>query len=125
MVTGWAVQYAPPHRCRTAEVAGRPDTPAPNGVLYFTRMRPPSILPFAPVVYLNDAFVPRSEARVVPDDRGFLFGDGVYEVARAVDGRFFALDAHLERLAGGARALGLAAPDPADIVTIWTELLRA
>lgn len=79
------------------------------------------------IVYLDGAFVPKARARVSVDDRGFLFGDGVYEVARAVDGRFFALDAHLARLCRGAAALGLALPAGGDaaIVAIWNELLRA
>jgi branched-subunit amino acid aminotransferase/4-amino-4-deoxychorismate lyase len=62
------------------------------------------------VVFLDGRLAPKAGAALSPDDRGFLFGDGVYEVARAVDGRFFALDAHLERLARGGAALGLAAP---------------
>lgn len=79
----------------------------------------------AGVVYLDGRVAPRGDARLSPDDRGFLFGDGVYEVARAVDGRFFALDAHLARLTRGAAALGLAAPGPAELVAIWEELLQA
>ena len=79
-----------------------------------------------PVVYLDGAFVAKADARLSPDDRGFLFGDGVYEVARAVEGRFFALDAHLARLARGVAALAL--PLPAGgidvIAAAWDELLR-
>jgi D-alanine transaminase len=78
-----------------------------------------------PVVYLDGRFATKAEARVSPDDRGFLFGDGVYEVARAVDGRFFALDAHLARLARGAAALAL--PLPAGglnaVAVVWRALL--
>ena len=78
-----------------------------------------------PVVYLDGAFVAKADARLSPDDRGFLFGDGVYEVARAVDGRFFARDAHLARLARGVAALAL--PLPAGgvdvIAAAWDELL--
>lgn len=78
------------------------------------------------IVYLDGAFVPKAEARLSVDDRGFLFGDGVYEVARTVGGRFFALGAHLARLRRGAAALGLALPPGGDaaIVAIWDELLR-
>ncbi len=78
-----------------------------------------------PVVYLDGAFVAKGEARLSPDDRGFLFGDGVYEVARAVDGRFFALDAHLARLARGAAALALPLPagGAAAVAAVWDELL--
>jgi D-alanine transaminase len=56
-------------------------------------------------VYLDGQFIPREEARVPVDDRGFVFGDGVYEVTRAVDGRLFAEPAHWERLQRGLREL--------------------
>lgn len=65
----------------------------------------------APVVYLNGEWMPRSSATIAVDDRGFLFGDGVYEVARAYRGRLFALDRHLARLSRGLRAIEIAPPD--------------
>lgn len=49
-------------------------------------------------VYLNGRFVPREEACVPVLDRGFLFGDGVYEVIPVYTGHLFRLDAHLRRL---------------------------
>ncbi len=55
------------------------------------------------LVYLNGSFVDKSEAKVSVDDRGFLFGDGVYEVTRAVRGRLFEEDAHWARLQNGLR----------------------
>jgi D-alanine transaminase len=50
------------------------------------------------IVYVNGAFVPRAEARVSVEDRGFVFGDGVYEVLRIINGRPFAARFHNERL---------------------------
>ena len=50
------------------------------------------------VVYLNGEFLPKSEATISPDDRGFLLADGVYEVTRSYDGHLFAWDRHLARL---------------------------
>ncbi len=55
------------------------------------------------LVYLNGSFIDKSEAKVSVDDRGFLFGDGVYEVTRAVRGRLFEEDAHWARLQNGLR----------------------
>ena len=52
-------------------------------------------------VYLNGSFLPRDEAHISPDDRGFLLSDGVYEVTPFYDGVPFGLDAHLERLGRG------------------------
>lgn len=49
-------------------------------------------------VYLNGQFLPLEEARISVLDRGFLFGDGVYEVIPAYGGRLFRLDEHLARL---------------------------
>ncbi len=81
-----------------------------------------------PVVYMNGAFVPKSAARVSPDDRGFLFGDGVYEVVRAIGGRMIDLDHHLARLTHGAAALALAldaAGGTARVQAAWEQLLDA
>ncbi|HLW74485.1 MAG TPA: aminotransferase class IV [Gammaproteobacteria bacterium] len=51
-----------------------------------------------PVVHLNGRFLPLADARISPLDRGFLFGDGVYEVIPAYGGTLFHLPAHLKRL---------------------------
>jgi len=48
--------------------------------------------------HLNGRFLPLAEAYISPLDRGFLFGDGVYEVIPAYAGRLFHLPAHLKRL---------------------------
>lgn len=63
-----------------------------------------------PVVYLNGQFLPSNEARVPVDDRGFLFGDGVYEVTRALGGRLFAEEAHWRRLESGLAQLRIQPP---------------
>lgn len=52
-------------------------------------------------VYLNGTFMPKGEATISPDDRGFLLGDGVYEVTPFYEGVPFGLDRHLERLRKG------------------------
>ena len=49
-------------------------------------------------VWLNDRVVPLEQAHVSPFDRGFLFGDGVYELVRFFDGVGMAMEAHLRRL---------------------------
>jgi branched-chain amino acid aminotransferase len=59
------------------------------------------------VIYLNGDFVPRDEAKVSVFDSGFCLGDGVWEGIRLHNGRFFALDRHLDRLYEGARVLAL------------------
>ena len=62
------------------------------------------------VAFINGAFVPLAEAKVSIEDRGFQFGDGVYEVIRTYKGRPFSLDAHLARLDRSAAALNLLQP---------------
>lgn len=65
----------------------------------------------AVLCYLNGQFVPRESAAIPVEDRGFIFGDGVYEVWRVVGGRLFETDRHLDRLAFGLGELRIAAPD--------------
>jgi D-alanine transaminase len=67
------------------------------------------------IVYLNGAYIPREEAKVSVEDRGFLFGDGVYEVIRARDGGLFTADEHLQRLQEGMRALEIDAGRAASV----------
>ena len=49
-------------------------------------------------VYLNGDFIPSDEAKISVMDRGFLFGDGVYEVIPVYNGQLFRLEQHLQRL---------------------------
>ncbi|HEX6950581.1 MAG TPA: D-amino-acid transaminase [Nitrospira sp.] len=60
--------------------------------------------------FINGKFLPLAEASVSIEDRGFQFGDGVYEVIRTYGGRPFNLDAHLARLNRSAEAIGLRQP---------------
>ena len=56
-------------------------------------------------VYLNGSYLSNSEAKVSVADRGFVFGDGIYEVTRVVNGRFIFEDEHLQRLQKGLAGL--------------------
>lgn len=58
-------------------------------------------------VYLNGEYLPLSEAKISVLDRGFLFGDGVYEVIPAYSGKLFCLEAHLDRLNNSLSAIRL------------------
>ena len=57
--------------------------------------------------FVNGRFMPLEEATVSVEDRGFQFGDGVYEVVRTYRGQPFQLDAHLARLERSAKAIEL------------------
>jgi len=76
---------------------------------------------------VNGNFVPRSDAVVSVEDRGFVFGDGVYEVVRVIRGRLFATRFHnerLERSLEGIRITLQGEDSPARFVDIGRQLLR-
>ena len=75
------------------------------------------------IVYFNGAFCPKEEVRISPDDRGFLFGDGIYEVARTYGGRLFALERHLERLRYSLEQIRISGVDLGKVEGIARELL--
>lgn len=60
--------------------------------------------------FVNGRFLPLAEASVSIEDRGFQFGDGIYEVIRTYGGRPFKPEAHLARLNRSAEAIGLRQP---------------
>ena len=51
-----------------------------------------------PLIYLNGDIIEAADARISPFDRGFLWGDGVYEITPCFDGEFYRLGDHLDRL---------------------------
>jgi D-alanine transaminase len=63
-----------------------------------------------PTVYLDGLYLPQGEARVPVLDRGFIFGDGVYEVLPVYAGEPFRLAPHLERLERSLRLTAMANP---------------
>jgi D-alanine transaminase len=67
------------------------------------------------LVYLNGQYVPLREATVSALDRGLIFGDGVYEVWRAVRGRLFEAERHQARLERGLRELRIVPPADATL----------
>lgn len=75
------------------------------------------------LVYLGGEIMPRNRATVSIDDRGFLFGDAIYEVIRVVRGRFIEPERHLRRLARSLREVGLPAP-ALDLLGVATDLIR-
>ncbi|HEU5170522.1 MAG TPA: aminotransferase class IV [Gemmatimonadales bacterium] len=77
------------------------------------------------LVWLNGEYLPRERATVSVDDRGFLFGDGVYEVIRVVGGRYIDADRHLRRLRRSLAELELVDPAASglDLLGIGAELV--
>ena len=75
-------------------------------------------------VYLNGDYVPYENARVSVDDRGFVFADGIYEVARIYNGHIFLLQPHLDRLRFGLGELQIRADFVDQIPGIAQRLIR-
>ncbi len=77
------------------------------------------------IVYLNGSFLPVHEAHVSVMDRGFLFGDGVYEVIPVYGGRAFRLEHHLQRLDLSLHGIRIDNPlDHGQWADILTALIR-
>ena len=74
-------------------------------------------------VYLNGAWLDAADAALGIDDRGFLYGDGVFETVRVHRGGYFRLDAHLARLRRGAQALQLPLPEAGELRFIAAGIL--
>ncbi len=77
----------------------------------------------ADIVFFNGSYVGRDQVRISPDDRGFLFADGIYEVVRFYDGRPFELQAHLARMVDGLRALRIGGVNENSIADMVSELV--
>lgn len=73
-----------------------------------------------PTVYLNGDFLPIEEAKISPLDRGFTFGDGVYEVIPFYAGRGLRMREHLKRLQRSLDELQIANPYP---VEHWESII--
>jgi D-alanine transaminase len=75
-----------------------------------------------PLCYLNGAYLPLTEARISPLDRGFLYSDGVYELMPVYRGRPFRFSAHAARLTRSLAALAMEDPhSPGE----WRAILGA
>lgn len=76
------------------------------------------------IVYVHGHFVPEEEARIGLFDRGFLFGDSVYEVTALINGQMIDNDLHLARLERSLKELGISLPfSREEIVVIQNELI--
>lgn len=74
-----------------------------------------------PLVYLNGEMTPLSEAKIPVLDRGFIFGDGVYEVIPIYGRRMFRSDQHMARLFRSLDKIGI--PNPHDLAG-WMALIQ-
>jgi branched-chain amino acid aminotransferase len=82
-------------------------------------------MPSKHYAYVNGRFVEESQATVSIFDRGFLYGDGVFETMRIYGGRVFRALPHFERLFDGLRALEIESPfSPEELWAVCRALVR-
>jgi D-alanine transaminase len=76
-------------------------------------------------VFLNGEYVKRSDAKVDIEDRGYQFGDGIYEVIRVYNGEVFTMDEHMERLYQSAEKMKITIPyELKEISSIVFKLMK-
>ncbi len=78
----------------------------------------------ATLVYYNGQFLTKQEIRISPDDRGFLFADGVYEVILSYKGTFFRFEKHVQRMQRGLRELRIDFPALHSLQEVAETLIR-
>jgi D-alanine transaminase len=76
------------------------------------------------IVYLNDRYVNENEACLSPNDRGFIFADGVYEVTKYYKGKSFRFEDHIERLQRSLNEIGIYFEGINKLENISAELLK-
>ena len=81
--------------------------------------------PQSNIVYLNGQFISKDEAFISPDDRGYYFADGVYEVIKFYKGHPFCMEDHLERLRNSLAAVRIDFGPTQEIHSICNSLIDA
>ncbi len=76
------------------------------------------------IAYFNGEFLKKEDIRISPDDRGFLFADGLYEVIRSYQGHLLRPGDHISRLNYGATHLKLSKTEFPEFEEISLELLK-
>ncbi|MBN1987380.1 MAG: aminotransferase class IV, partial [Prolixibacteraceae bacterium] len=74
-------------------------------------------------VYLNGEFIPAEEAKISPNDRGFIFADGVYEVIKYYNGKPFRYSDHMKRLERSLSEISIRFSDLGKYENIFQKLL--
>jgi D-alanine transaminase len=76
------------------------------------------------IAFFNNKFLPKEEIKINPDDRGFLFADGVYEVVRWYKGFFYDMNSHVTRLKRSLRELRINWPNADIFQSIALDLIK-
>ncbi|MBU2510159.1 D-amino-acid transaminase [bacterium] len=76
------------------------------------------------IVYYNDRYLSKDEVSISPDDRGFVFGDGVYEVIYYYPRQLFEMDSHLTRLTRSLTELRINYGDVSNLKSVAKNLIE-
>ncbi|MDO9340988.1 MAG: aminotransferase class IV [Bacteroidales bacterium] len=76
------------------------------------------------IAYFNGKFLPKDEIKISPDDRGFLFADGIYEVMKWYEGFFYDKESHLARMKRGLREIRINWPEEDTFPIFANELIN-
>jgi D-alanine transaminase len=76
------------------------------------------------ITYFNGSFIPKENVRISPDDRGFLFGDGIYEVMKWCGNFFYDPESHLARLKRSLSEVHINWPEADTFPSFAAELVK-
>lgn len=76
------------------------------------------------IAFYNGKFLPKDQIAISPDDRGFLFADGVYEVLKSYHGKLFQVREHMQRLEYGLTQLRIRGVNISKIALVAQKLIR-
>lgn len=76
------------------------------------------------IAYFNGNYLPKDEVKISPDDRGFLFAEGIYEVIRWYEGFFYDMEGHIARMKRSLREIQVRWPEEDSFPVIARELIR-
>jgi len=76
------------------------------------------------IAYFNGRYLPKENVNISPDDRGFLFADGIYEVIRWYKGFFYDMDGHLSRMKRSLKEIRISWTEEDSFPVIARELVR-
>jgi len=76
------------------------------------------------MAYFNGNYIPKNEVRISPDDRGFLFAEGIYEVVRWYQGFFYDMDSHMARMKRSLKEIKISWTEEDTFPVIARELVR-
>jgi D-alanine transaminase len=74
--------------------------------------------------FINGNYIPKNEIKISPDDRGFLFAEGIYEVVRWYEGFFYDMTGHMARLKRSLREIQISWPEEESFPEIARHLVR-